>query len=126
MTTRFLTRSSWATSLLALLLLSACHAERAVVDDVVAIGPNQLLEVAVGDRFDVLLRAISLGSYQSPPSISSPSVQFLEVTVVQEAPIPPGGPLQRFRFRATAPGTAVLTFTPTQPGSDATANIVVH
>jgi len=118
---RSLTRSARATCLLAVILATACHA-----DDIVSIGQGQHLELSVGDRFDVMLRAAALGSYQAPPAISAQAVQFLEVTLVNESPIPPGGPLQRFRFRATSPGTAVITFTPTQAGPVASDTVVVR
>lgn len=115
---RRLTRSA---SLLALIFATACHA-----DDIAAIGPGRHLELSVGDRFDVLLRAAALGSYIAPPTISMPAVEFLEATLVDESPVPPGGPLQRFRFRATAPGTAVITFTPAQDGPVASDTVVVR
>ena len=118
---RPLARCLLAAPLLALILATACHA-----DDIASIGPGEHLEFSVGDRFDVLLRAAALGSYKAPPAISTPAVEFLEATVVNESPVPPGGPLQRFRFRATAPGTAVLTFTPVQVGPVASDTIVVR
>jgi hypothetical protein len=110
-----------AACLLAVSLSTACSA-----DNIVSIGQGQHLVLSVDDRFDVMLRAAALGSYQAPPTISAPVVQFLEVTLVSESPVPPGGPLQRFRFRATAPGTAVITFTPTQPGPVASDTVVVR
>ena len=118
---RSLTRSSLVASLVALILAAACHA-----DDVAAIGQGRHLDVSVGDRFDILLRAGALGSYKAPPTISTPAIEFLEATVVDESPVPPGGPLQRFRFRAAAPGTAVITFTPTQVGLVASDTVVVR
>ena len=118
---RSLARPVRAVCLLAVILGAACHA-----DDILSIGSGRHLELSVGDRFDVLLRAAALGSYQSPPTISVRAVEFLEVTSVDEFPIPPGGPLQRFRFRATAPGTAVITFTPTQVGPVASDTVVVR
>jgi hypothetical protein len=121
LTGRSLPRSVLAASLLALVLAAACHA-----DDIAAIGQGRHLEVSVGDRFDVLLRAGALGSYKAPPTISAPAVEFLEATVVDESPVPPGGPLQRFRFRAAGPGTAVITFTPAQVGPAASDTVVVR
>jgi hypothetical protein len=118
---RSLARSVRAAWLLAVGLATACRA-----DNIVSIGQGQHLELSVDDRFDVMLRAAALGSYQAPPTISAPVVQFLELTLVNESPVPPGGPLQRFRFRATAPGTAVITFTPTQPGPVASDTVVVR
>lgn len=116
-----LTRLARAACLLAVVLATACRA-----DNIVAIGSGQHLQVAVGERFDVLLRAAALGSYQAPPTISAPVIEFLEETLVDESPItPPGGPLQRFRFRATATGTAIITFTPTQIGPAASDTVVV-
>jgi hypothetical protein len=44
---------------------------------------------------------------------------------VDDTPVP-GGPLQRFRFRATGAGTAIITFIPTQPGPAESDTIVVR
>jgi hypothetical protein len=122
-TQHFLARHSLtrSVSLLALILAAACHA-----DDIAAIGQGRHLELSVGERFDVLLRAAALGSYKAPPTISTSAVAFLEATLVDESPVPPGGPLQRFRFRATAPGTAVITFTPAAVGPVASDTVVVR
>ena len=115
-------RPARAACLLAVVLATACGA-----DDIVSVGSGQHLTVGVGERFDVLLRAGGLGSYRAPPTISAPVIEFLEQTVVDESPVtPPGGPLQRFRFRATATGTAIITFTPTQIGPAAFDTVVVR
>ena len=119
-----LTRPARGACLLAVVLATACRADNIV--SIVSIGSGQHLEVAVGERFDVLLRAAGLGSYQAPPTISAPVIEFLDETLVDESPVtPPGGPLQRFRFRATAIGTAIITFTPTQIGPAASDTVVV-
>jgi len=64
--------------------------------------------------------------YQAPPTISPPIIEFLDVATVNESPPPPGGPLQRFEFRATAPGTGLITFMPTQAGPAASDTVVVR
>ena len=118
---RFLPQATHAAFLFGVVLATACHA-----DSIVSIGPAQRLEVSVGDRFNVLLRAAALGSYQAPPTISPPIIEFLDVATVNESPPPPGGPLQRFEFRATAPGTGLITFMPTQAGPAASDTVVVR
>jgi hypothetical protein len=104
------------------LLASGCNAER-----IVAFGQGERsgVEVSVGDRIDITLRAAALGAYVSLPAISTPAVVFLDVVTPDEGPVP-GGPAQRFRFRAVSSGTAVITFTPVQPGPVAVDTIVVR
>ena len=118
---RLLGELAHAAFLFGVVLATACHA-----DDIVSIEAGQRLELSAGDRFDVLLRAAALGSYQAPPTISPPIVEFLDVATVSESPPPPGGPLQRFHFRARASGTAIITFTPTQAGPAASDTVVVR
>ena len=90
---RALTRSALAASLVAPIVATACRA-----DEIATIGQGRHLELSVGGRFDVLLRAGALGSYNAPPTISAAAVEFLEATLLDESPIPPAGPLQRFRY----------------------------
>jgi hypothetical protein len=82
-------------------------------------------DVGVGELVEITLRAASFGSYVTPPVISAPVIVFLEVTDPDKSPVP-GGPAQRFRFRAVAAGTAVVTFTTTQPGPTVVDTIVVR
>lgn len=65
----------------------------------------------------------SSGPWASPPEVSSGSVQFLDMTTVSS--ITPGGPGQRFRFRAVAPGRAVITFHRTQLDADHPATAII-
>jgi len=83
------------------------------------------VDVGVGDLVDITLRAGALGSYAVPPSIAGPAVVFQEVTDPDKFPAP-GGAAQRFRFRAVASGTAVVTFTPAQPGPSVVDTIIVR
>ena len=61
---------------------------------------------------DIRLWGGALGTYASPPTISAPAVIFVDVSI--DGPPNPGGPTQRFRFRAASRGTAVVTFSPLQ------------
>lgn len=87
-----------------LMFLAGCS------DDLVSAtgAPDRSLSLAVGQTLDLTLQTVGPGEYTSPPLISSNSVRFLEVSLV--TPAVPAGPTQRFRFRAEAPGHAVITF----------------
>ena len=69
---------------------------------------SRSLTVPAGTQFTVTLQTIGPGEYASPPAISSGAVRFLDVSLV--SPYVPAGPTQRFRFAATAPGTAIIAF----------------
>lgn len=69
---------------------------------------SQTITVDPGAQFAITLQTIGPGAYESPPSISSPAVDFVDVTLV--SPYVPAGPTQRFRFRAVEPGRAVIVF----------------
>jgi hypothetical protein len=71
-------------------------------------GGSRAVDAMPGQEIDVTLGNVGPGEYQSPPSISSASVAYLGVDVVP--PFNPGGPTQRFRFRAAGSGTAVIEF----------------
>lgn len=101
---------------------SGCNAERIVA---LPGAETHHVDVAMGDLVDITLRAIALGSYISPPAISSPVIVLLSVTDPDKFPVP-AGPAQQFRFRAVAPGMAVVTFTPAEPGPTVVDTIVVH
>ena len=67
---------------------------------------GQTLNLAVGQELDLTVQTIGPGEYLSPPSISSPALQFLDATLV--GPYVPAGPTQLFRFKAGAPGQAIV------------------
>jgi hypothetical protein len=66
--------------------------------------------VTPGQQFSVDLGTVGPGPiWDSVPQISSGAVSFVSV---KEPPYiqNPGGPTQRFTFRAAAPGTVTITF----------------
>ena len=69
---------------------------------------NQPISAVVGQEIDITLRNVGPASYASPPLISSGALTYLGVDVVP--PYNPGGPTQRFRFKAVATGQAVIEF----------------
>ncbi|HEV2751960.1 MAG TPA: hypothetical protein VGV12_15670 [Gemmatimonadales bacterium] len=69
---------------------------------------GQTLSVAVGQELDVTLQTVGPGQYESPPMVSSPSLQFLSVAFV--GPYVPAGPTQQFKFKGEAPGQAIVVF----------------
>ena len=71
---------------------------------------GQTLRVAVGEELDLTFqtRPSDPGEYESPPSISSSSLQFLDVTAFR--PAPQAGLAQRFRFKGAIPGRAIVVF----------------
>jgi hypothetical protein len=69
------------------------------------------ITVSLGQSVDIVLQTIGPGEYASPPRISPALLVFVGVS--EDGPPNPGGPRQRFQFRATAPGDAVITFTQT-------------
>ena len=96
-------------------------------DHLVSIGTgvdNHRVTTGVGGQVEVSLWGGGMGEYASPPTISGPAVTFLYVT--DEGPINPGGPTQRFRFRAVVRGTAIVTFTPQSIGPAVVDTIVVE
>jgi hypothetical protein len=101
-------------------LLAACRAENLVS---IPGTPDRTVFVAVGQELDMTLQTIGPGEYASPPTISSGALRFLDVIMV--TPAVPAGPTQRFRFRAEAPGQAVVTFHPTgqSPAVEDTVNV---
>ena len=118
---RFLRGLVLAAALVGAVVSDGCGADRIVAFPDV----THRVDVGVGDMVDVTLRAGALGGYLVPPAISAPIVVFLEVTDPDKFPVP-GGPAQRFRFRAVAPGTAVVTFMPVQPGPTVVDTIFVQ
>lgn len=91
---------------LGLLLLAACGS-----DNVVGVRGDDIASQVVvyrGQKIDIKLGNVGPAIYASPPSISSPVLEYLGVDIV--GPYTPGGPTQLFHFRAVAPGQAVVTF----------------
>jgi len=82
------------------------------------------ITVGVGDLVDIRLWGGALGVYVSPPTISGTAVEFMDVSI--DGPPNPGGPTQRFRFRAASRGTAVVTFSPQQDARIVVDTIVVQ
>jgi len=85
--------------------LGACGSDAVVSANGV---PNRTLFASVGQEVHLTLQTIGPGEYESPPTISTASLRFLDVTFV--SPSVPAGPTQRFRFTAEAPGQAVIVF----------------
>ena len=86
------------------LLLAACGLEPLAVNG----SPSRTLSLVVGQELDLTLQTIGPGEYESPPTLSSPSIRFLDVAFV--TPTVPAGPTQRFRFKAEAPGQTIILF----------------
>jgi hypothetical protein len=104
------------------LVLAACLADHIVS---LELGEqNRRVEASVGDRIEITLRTIGPGEYANPPAISAPAVVFVDVAFV--GPSVPGGPTQRFRFRAASRGMAVITFTNTGVGPTVTDTVVIR
>jgi hypothetical protein len=69
---------------------------------------GETLRIAVGQELDLTFQTIGPGEYESPPSISSSSLQFLDVTAFR--PAPRAGLAQHFRFKGAIPGQAIVVF----------------
>ncbi len=91
-------------------LVAACRSGNPVAISITG-STSRTFTVASGSQFSVTLQTIGPGEYSSPPSLSSSAVQFRDGADV--CPCVPAGPTQRFRFLATGPGSAVVTFTHT-------------
>ncbi|AHG92884.1 hypothetical protein J421_5349 (plasmid) [Gemmatirosa kalamazoonensis] len=77
-------------------------------DDPVSVsGENRRVSAGVGTEVVITLGTVRPGEFASPPEISSPSLEFVEMSYVGALP---GGPTQRFRLRTVARGRAVVTF----------------
>ncbi len=85
---------------------------------------GQTFSLAVGQELDVTLQTIGPGQYESPPSVSSLSLRFLDVAFV--GPFVPAGPTQEFRFEGTAPGQAIVVFTHSGNNPTITDTVNVH
>jgi hypothetical protein len=106
------------------LVCAACDSDGIVE----AGGGSRRIDARVGDTIDVLLFAGALGLYASPPTISTADVMFVDMTLDAGAGgfVSPGGPTQRFRFRAASHGTAIVTFSPIQNAPVVVDTIVVR
>ena len=69
---------------------------------------SQTVLAAVDQEVNVTLGNVGGPVYGEPPHISSAALLYLDVSAVP--PYTPGGVRQRFRFRAAAPGVAIITF----------------
>jgi len=113
-------------------LLAAVVALGCDSDHTLSVGGDLIsrrIDAAQGDAIDIRLWGGALGTYASPPVISTAAVEFLDVEIETGSGgvVSPGGPSQRFRFRARAQGSAVVTFSPLQQGSPIVSDtIVVH
>ena len=74
----------------------------------IADGASRTVAAHVGEEVVVTLQTVGPGEFASPPSVSSPSVRFVDVS--QAEVVVPAGPTQRFRFVAVSRGRAVVTF----------------
>lgn len=64
---------------------------------------NGSVTLSLGSALEVILGTLGPGLYVSPPTVSGGAVEFERADIVP--PFTPGGPTQRFRFRAVARGT---------------------
>lgn len=84
--------------------MAACRA-----DAITFVGRgNRSFVVAKGADFTIVLQTIGPGEYGSPPTVSSTSVRFIDVS--QATVEVPAGPTQQFRFQAVSSGQAVIGF----------------
>ena len=93
--------------IIALLCLAACGGDNPAGISFVG-STSRTVIVPVGTEFSVTLQTIGPGDYSSPPTVSSSSVRFRDVT--QADLRVPAGPTQRFRFLAMSAGDAIVTF----------------
>lgn len=91
---------------LAVLLFAACGSDNVV--GVRANGVSSTITANRGQKIDVQLGNVGPAMWASPPSISSPVLEYRGVEIVP--PFNPGGPTQLFHFRAVAPGEAIVAF----------------
>jgi hypothetical protein len=92
-------------------VIIACSADAVLGAD----SRSQSISARVGQQVEVTLGNVGPAIYESPPMISSNVVTYLGVDVVP--PYNPGGPTQRFSFKAVGAGQAVVTFRRTLDGA---------
>jgi len=123
---RVASRRPWTTrtalALVGVALFGVACADRIVSVD--AGTGSHAITAGVGDLVDIRLWGGGSGTYVSPPAISGGAVVFIDVFV--DGPPVPGGPTQRFRFRAASRGRAVVTFSPQQSAPVVVDTIVVQ
>ena len=85
-------------------LLTGCVTEPVAIEG----SESQVLSIVVGQELHVTLQTIGPGEYESPPSVSSPSLRFVSVALVSSRV--PAGPSQQFRFVGEARGQAIVVF----------------
>jgi hypothetical protein len=112
-------------------LLCLAFAGSACADRIVSLDAgsgSRLATARVGDIVDIRLWGGGLGTYASPPIISTPVIEFVGVTLETGSGgvVNPGGPTQRFRFRAVSRGSAIVTFSPLQSAPIVIDTIVVQ
>jgi len=107
-------------------LLSAAAGLAACSNDVLGANgiPSRTLSLTLGQTLELTLQTIGPGEYASPPTVSSTSVRFVDVTLV--TPAVPAGVTQRFRFRAETPGRAIIMFQHSGQASDPGTGLTVH
>lgn len=111
---RCTTRSSRSVRLLMAVL--CCAIISCGADGVLGLnGQSQTHSARVGQEIEVTLGNVGPAIYESPPGVSSSAVAFLSVDVVP--PFNPGGPTQRFRFKAISAGVAIVSFRRTLSGT---------
>jgi hypothetical protein len=123
---RGLSSLRWATLAVLPLLIAACNADHIVSVDA-GLG-SHLVAARVGDLIDVRLWGGALGNYTSPPDISTAAVEFVDISIETSSgrTVNPGGPTQRFRFRAVSRGSAIVTFAPMQSAPVVVDTVVVQ
>jgi hypothetical protein len=95
--------------IIAVVCVGGC-AERlsdAGVPAILKYAPSQTINMVVGQELYITLGTLGPGSYDSP-AISAPVLIELPDNG-EDLPRTPGGPTQRFRFMAQAPGLAIIT-----------------
>jgi hypothetical protein len=89
----------------ALLLYSGCPDMEPVSLNA---APGRTVSLETGQQLDLTLQTIGPGEYATPPELTGRSLKFVAMSYV--SPAVPGGPTQRFRFEAVAPGQTVIVF----------------
>ena len=118
-------RNSFIVRAVVAILVVACGANR-----IVSLNGGLLsrrVDARRGDLVDIYLWGGALGTYQSPPTISTSAVEFVDLSIETGSGgfVNPGGPTQRFRFRALSAGIAVVTFSPLQQGAPIVSDTIV-
>src|SRR5258708_1509604 len=104
-------RTRHALALALIVAIVSCRADGVLGLD----SQSQSRSARVGQEVEVTLGNVGPAIYESPPGISSSALMFLSVDVVP--PYNPGGPTQRFRFKAVNAGIAIVAFRRTLSGT---------